>query len=66
ISHRDNIVYERVLPLERTFGEVAVGETLVLSTETRTVMVAINQGNFVTKHNIGYGADWKFSIRKAG
>lgn len=65
ISHRDNIVYERVLPLERTFGEVAVGETLVLSTETRTVMVAINQGNFVTKHNIGYGADWKFSIRKA-
>jgi S-adenosylmethionine hydrolase len=66
ISYRDKVVYERVLPLERTFGEVAVGETLVLSTETRAVMVAINQGNFVTAHNIGYGADWKFAIRKTG
>jgi S-adenosylmethionine hydrolase len=65
ISHRDKVVYDRVLPLARTFGEVAVGETLVLSTETRAVMVAINQGNFVTEHNIGYGADWKFEIRKA-
>jgi S-adenosylmethionine hydrolase len=65
ILHCDNIVYDQVLPLQRTFGEVAIGETIVLSTETRTVMVATNQGNFVTDHNIGYGADWRFEIRKA-
>ena len=64
IQHGDVTVFDSVIPLAESFGFVSVGQTLLLSSETRTVMMAVNQGNAVTEYGIGFGPDWKMTVRK--
>jgi S-adenosylmethionine hydrolase len=52
------------MPLEKTFGCVPVGSPLIFSSETRTVMMAINQGNATKEYGIGFGQRWKMTVRK--
>jgi len=57
-------VFSRRMQLERTFGDVPVGDPLVFSSEMRTVMLAINRGNAVTEFGIGFGPDWEMTVSK--
>ena len=52
------------MPLEKTFGCVPVGTPLVFSSEMRTVMMAINQGNATLEYGLGFGPTWKFTVSK--
>ena len=58
------IVYDQVVKLERTFGCVEVGETLVFNSEMNTVMFAINQGNATLEYGLGFGPHWMMMIEK--
>ncbi|MEA5050306.1 MAG: SAM-dependent chlorinase/fluorinase [Oscillospiraceae bacterium] len=49
----------------KSFGYVPVGSPLVFSSETRTAMLGINQGNATKKFGLGFGPDWVMTIRKA-
>ena len=60
----DRPVLDREMPLVRTFGDVPVGSPLVFSSEMRTVMVAVNQGNATREFGIGFGPKWKMTVRK--
>lgn len=57
-------VLDREMPLVRTFGDVPVGSPLVFSSEMRTVMMAVNQGNATREFGIGFGPKWKMTVRK--
>lgn len=57
-------VMDAEMPLEKTFGCVPVGSPLVFSSETRTAMMAINQGNATLQYGLGFGPSWKMIIRK--
>ena len=59
-----NTVLDTPMPLEKTFGCVPVGAPLIFSSEMRTAMMAINQGNATKEYGIGFGPKWKMIIKK--
>ena len=65
VQKGEEIIYDDVIALEKSFGYVPVGDALVISSETSTVMLAINQGNIVKKYGLDFGADWKLTVEKA-
>ena len=64
ITRKDEKVLEKKMKLVETFGKVAVGEPLVFSSESRTVMLAINRGNATLEYGLSYGPEWKMTVRK--
>lgn len=64
VQEEERTVLDREMPLVRTFGDVPVGTPLVFSSEMRTAMMAINQGNATREYGIGFGPKWKMTIRK--
>ena len=64
IENKDKKVYEKTIKLVETFGCVEVGEDLILQSETKTFMFAINQGNAAKEYGIGFGPNWKMAIKK--
>lgn len=64
ITCKDEVVLDQVMKFEVTFGKVPVGDPLVFSSETQTVMMAINQGNATVEYGLGFGPDWKLSVKK--
>lgn len=64
VENNGEKVLELPLKLEKTFGCVPVGDPLIFSSEMRTVMMAINQGNAAETYGIGDGTSWKFTVRK--
>ncbi|MGI5887967.1 MAG: SAM hydrolase/SAM-dependent halogenase family protein [Oscillospiraceae bacterium] len=59
-------VLDKVMKFAKSFGYVPVGDPLVFSSETRTVMLAINRGNATIAYKLGFGPDWKMTVRKSG
>ena len=64
VTRKDEQVFRREMTLEKTFGYVPVGDPLVFSSEMRTVMMAINQGNATVEYGLGFGPDWKMTVEK--
>ncbi len=58
ILHGDQLVDETVMPYERTFGDVAIGNPLVYVNSLLSLAVAINQGSYAALHKIDSGPDW--------
>ena len=65
IRHGREVVLDSTVPLVKSFGYTEKGATLVISSETSTVMAARNQGNLVLDYRLDFGPDWTFSITKA-
>ena len=64
VTRNDEQIFRREMKLEKTFGYVPVGDPLVFSSEMRTVMMAINQGNATVEYGLGFGPDWKMTVEK--
>jgi S-adenosylmethionine hydrolase len=64
ITFKDSPVFDEVVRLEKSFGYVAEGQKVMLSSETGTVMLAINRGNLVKDYKLGYGPDWKITLTR--
>ena len=64
ICNKDKEVLNKEMKFVETFGKVPVGDPLVFSSETRTVMLGINRGNATLKYGLGFGPDWKMIVRK--
>ena len=64
ISNNERIVWEGAMPYAKSFGAVSVGENLLFINSSGLLSIAINQGNFAEANGIGYGPDWRISIRK--
>ncbi len=62
ISQGSSVVLQQTLAYQPTFGKVAVGEPLLYLNSLSQVSLALNQGNFAAKHNIGSGSDWNIEI----
>ncbi len=64
VEHAGETVMDEMMPLEKSFGFVPVGTPLLFSSETQTVMLAINRGNAVTEYGLGFGPEWKMTVEK--
>ncbi len=57
-------VYNKKVKYVRSFTSVSLGETLVYTNSLMNMAVAIHQGNFSQKYNIGAGNDWNIIFKK--
>ncbi|MEO7597995.1 MAG: S-adenosyl-l-methionine hydroxide adenosyltransferase family protein [Opitutus sp.] len=64
ILHKSQQVYQGEIPYSPTFGDVPERTPLVYLNSLLNVSIALNQGSFVKKHQIGYGADWSVRLEK--
>jgi hypothetical protein len=64
ITNGDDVVLVQNLPYFPTFGRVPVGEPLLYLNSLNKVSLAINQGNYSERYNIGSGASWSIRIGK--
>lgn len=64
ITCKEEVKLDAELPLAKSFGYVGLGEMLMLSSETATVMLAKNQGNIVADCGLGCGPDWKLTFSR--
>jgi len=64
LFHKNEKIYSKVIPLEKSFGFVPVGQDLMYCSETATVQIATNQGNIVRDNGLDYGPDWTFRVEK--
>lgn len=64
VAHAAKVVYEGEMPYERTFGDVPQGAPLLYLNSLMNVSFALNQGDFVKQHGVGYGANWSVRVEK--
>lgn len=64
VENNGKKILEKVIKIAPTFGDVALNEPLILSSETRMFMLGINQGNAVKEYGIWFGSTWKMIIKK--
>lgn len=64
IVHDGNEVYRNKVKYFKSFGYVSKGEPVVMTSESLTVQIAINLGNFVKEYHVGQGPEWHISFRK--
>ncbi len=64
IRNNDEIAWEGALPYTRSFGDVPLGDNLLFVNSSGNTSIAVNQGNFANKYDIGSGDNWTIEIRK--
>ena len=64
ISRDGGALLQQTLRYFPTFGQVAIGETLLYLNSLNKVALAINQGNFADTFHVGSGPGWSIELRK--
>lgn len=64
ISHNTQVVYDKMVRLVNTFGEIPIGTDAAYLNSLMNFSVAINQGNFSEKYKVFSGPDWTIIISK--
>ena len=64
IKHNNEKVYDKVIPMLKSFGATEVGNELAFINSMMNLSFAVNQGSFAEKNNISSGADWFVEITK--
>lgn len=64
IMHRNEPVFEQVLPFVSAFGNVPEGEPALYNNELMHLSLAVCCGNFRDTYHIGFGSEWRIDIRR--
>ena len=64
IRHSEEIVFERSLPFSKTFGEAEEGSPILYNNELMKMSLAVSCGSFARDYQIGFGGDWKITVRR--
>lgn len=64
VLHKNQKVYEGVMPYAATFSAVAEGKPLCYLNSLLNVSFALNMANFSEKNKVYSGAEWSVEIRK--
>lgn len=62
IRHKDQILFDEVVPFVKSFGDVEEGEPLVYEGSSLMISIDLNRGNFAKKYDIHAGMDWKITL----
>lgn len=57
------VFQERVL-FQQSFGFAPRGEVVIYNNELMKIAVAVNQGNFCTRYDLGFGSEWEVEFEK--
>lgn len=65
IRYRNEIVFNKEVPFEKTFGNVSKGDPVIYNNELMHVSFAVTQGSFVEAYGIHFGPEWTVRLEKA-
>ena len=66
ITRGDAVVFERSIPFLKTFGDEEELEPIAYNNEIMRLSLAVSCGSFVEQYGIGFGSEWKITVRRAG
>ena len=52
------------IPFEKTFGDVPEGDPVLYNNELMKLSLAVSQGSFAERYNIGFGSGWQIAVRR--
>lgn len=64
ISNKEETLFEQKVLFDMSFGNTQKGSPILYNNELMNLALAVNQGSFTEKYNIGYGPDVQIIIRK--
>ena len=64
IKNQDSLVFEKAIPYQKTFGDVADKKPLAYLNSLLNLSLAINMGSFADSFHIKSGKDWNIEISK--
>ena len=64
ITHEGRTVVQVSAPFVESFGHAALGAPVAYLNSLLEVAVALNQGNFAARYNVGTGPGWAISVQK--
>ncbi len=64
IRHGEKVVFSEKLLFQKSFGYAKKGETMIYNNELMLVALAVNQGSFCERYQLGYGPDWQTEFSK--
>lgn len=64
VRHAGKAVFEKRVLFGETFGVAPKGEVVIYNNELMLVSVAVNQGSFCEKYELGYGPEWEVEFKK--
>ena len=64
IMQEEEIIFERTIPFEKTFGDVPEGDPVLYNNELMKLSLAVSQGSFAERYNVGFGSGWTIAVRR--
>lgn len=58
------VMFQERLPFQSSFGFAPKGEVVIYNNELMMVSVAVNQGSFSKRYDLGFGSDWEIEFEK--
>ena len=64
VHHAGKVVFSEKLLFHQSFGFAKKGEAMIYNNELMRVALAVNQGGFSERYQLGYGPDWQIEFFK--
>lgn len=64
IWHGGAVVFQEQVLFHQSFGFAQKGEVVIYNNELMKIAVAVNQGSFSKRYNLGFGPDWVVEFEK--
>ena len=64
IRHAGEVVFQEKVPHYQSFGFVPKGDYVIYTNELMKISLAVNQGSFIERSKLSYGADWEIEFKK--
>ncbi|WP_075075078.1 SAM hydrolase/SAM-dependent halogenase family protein [Longilinea arvoryzae] len=64
VRHAGQVAFDQRVTFQRSFGYTAKGDVVIYNNELMKVSVAVNQGSFARRYDLGYGPDWEVEFEK--
>ena len=64
IRHAGKVVFSEKLLFQQSFGYAKKGEAMIYNNELMRVALAVNQGSFSERYQLGYGPEWQVEFSK--
>ena len=64
IRHEGEVVFTDRVLFHKSFGYAQKGEVIIYTNELMKIGVAVSQGSFSERYNVGYGSDWEVGFEK--
>lgn len=64
VRYEGREVFAQRVPFHESFGFVQKGEVIIYNNELMRISVAVNQGSFAERYQLGFGSDWEVEFEK--